>query len=116
MKEVALKTHLIITDIQDEYSIEWCGKFKDAKPMIKNDLPVFIVVGSEGRFELNCLDMKFIEDCAKSAAKPKGRESFTSDQAYIYLLEEDENETLIGIVTHSRIKKYAPMFDKVGWR
>lgn len=115
MQEVALRTHLIVTDVQDEYSINWCGKFSDASPMIKNELPIFIVVGDNGRFELNCLDIKLIENCAKRAARAKGRESFTSGQAYIYLLEEDENEKLMGIVTHNRIKKYAPMFDKVGW-
>lgn len=116
MEEIAVKTHLIIKDIQEEYNINWCGKIMDSKPMIKNGLPVFIIISSAGRFELNCIDINYIEKCAKRAAVPHGRGAISSDKSYIYILEEDENEKLLGIVTHNRIKKYAPMYDKVGWK
>ena len=31
MNEVLVKTHLIITDIHEEYHIKWCGSIKDTK-------------------------------------------------------------------------------------
>ena len=40
MEEVMLKTHLIITDIHNEYHIKWCGKIKDTKPKFKNGKPI----------------------------------------------------------------------------
>ena len=49
MEEVAVKTHLIITDIHEEYHMNWCGKIFDAKPKLKNGLPIFTIIGSQGR-------------------------------------------------------------------
>lgn len=112
MQEVALKTHLICTGVHEEYFVKWCGKIKDVKPYLKNELPVFIIVSSEGRVELNTIDIKFIEDCAKNFTRPHGRESITSDVARIYILEEDDKETLMGKVFHTHIKQYQQMYDK----
>ena len=49
MQEVMIKTHLIVTDVHEEYHIDWCGKIADAKPLFKNDMPVFIIISSKGR-------------------------------------------------------------------
>ena len=35
MEEVAVKTHLIITDIHEEYHMNWCGKIFDTNPKLK---------------------------------------------------------------------------------
>ena len=42
MEEVSIKTHLIVTDIHEEYHIDWCGKIMDANPKFKNNKPIFI--------------------------------------------------------------------------
>ena len=44
---------------------------------------------------------------------PKGRTAVTSDTVRIYIREVDDNEKLLGILTHNKIKTFAPMFDKV---
>ena len=112
MAIVNLKTHLIISDMHEEYFVKWTGKMSNVKPLIRNGLPVFVVVGSDGRIELNTLDIKDIEKTAKSLTHPRGREAFTTDYARIYIVEEDETETLMGKVTHNHIKQYQQMFDK----
>jgi hypothetical protein len=47
---------------------------------------------------------------------PKGRAAVTTDNAYIYIKEQDNGEKLLGTLTHDRIKKFAPMYDKVYYR
>lgn len=116
MEETLIKTHLIITDIHEEYEIDWCGKIIDAKPMIKNHLPIFIVIGDKGRMELNTIDMEKIEKCAKMLTNPKGRSAITKDSSHIYIKEIDGNEKLLGVLRHKRVKTFAPMYDKVGYR
>lgn len=112
MAVVKLKTHLICTDMHDEYFVKWCGKLIDARPQLKNGLPIFIIVGTDGRVELNTIDIGSIEKCAKHLCHPHGRGSFTSDCARIYLLEEDGNERLMGKVFQNHIKQYQQMFDE----
>ena len=112
MSEVMLKTHLICTDVHEEYCVKWCGKMMDARPYLKNDLPIFILVGTDGRMELNTIDIQLIEKTAKSLSHPHGREAITSDCVRIYLLEEDESERLMGYVFHNHVKQYQQMFDK----
>jgi len=116
MEEKLIKTHLIITDVHDEYNMKWCGKIAKANPLIKNDMPVFIVAGADGRVEMNTTDMKRLEECAKRRTRPRGREAITKDQSYIYIKEIDGNEMLIGVLTHYHIKHYAPMYDAVWYR
>ena len=112
MSEVMLKTHLIVTDVHEEYFVKWCGKIVDVQPLLKNDLPVFVVVGSDGRIELNTIDIKSIERCAKSLSHPRGREAITSDCARIYIVEKDGTETLMGKVFHNHVKQYQQMYDR----
>ena len=116
MEEVLIKSHLIVTDVHEEYNMRWMGKILDCKPQFKNGKPIFIITGGGGRMELNTTDMKRIEHCAKLCTQPKGRSAVTTDTARIYILEENDNEKLLGIMTHNHVKKYAPMFDSVGWR
>lgn len=116
MQEVAVKTHLIIKEIHDEYTIKWCGKLIDTNPVFKDGLPVFVIISSDHRVELNTLDMKQIEGCAKRIASPHGRQAVTSDTSRIYIKEVGGKETLVGWVRKDHIKKFAPMHDKVGWK
>ena len=115
MQEVSVKTHLIITDIHDEYEMNWCGKIIGANPLLKDGLPVFAVIGSKGRTELNTIDMNRIERAAKSLTRASGKSSVSIDTARVYLKEVDGTETLMGVLTHKNIKTFAPMFDKVGY-
>ena len=108
-----VKTHLIITDIHDEYHMNWCGKIAEAKPLLKNGLPLFIIIGTKGRLELNTIDMKHLERSAKLMTRPKGRSAITTDTARIYIKEADGNDFLLGVLTHKNIKTFSPMHDKV---
>lgn len=115
MEEISIKTHLIVTDVHEEYSINWCGKILDTKPKFKNNKPVFIIVSSEGRMEINTTDMARLEKCAKLLTRPRGRSAVTSDTARIFIQEEDGNEVLLGVLTHNHVKTYQQMCDKVGF-
>lgn len=116
MNEVLIKTHLIVKDVHEEYHIKWIGKILDAKPKFKNGKPIFAIVGGGGRMELNTTDMARIEKCAKLCTRPRGRSAVTTDTARIFIVEEDDNEKLIGILTHDHVKQYAPMYDKINYR
>ena len=115
MEEISVKTHLIITDIHDEYHMNWCGKIANAKPYLKNGLPLFIIIGTGGRLELNTIDMKHLERSAKLLTRPKGRSAVNKDIARIYIREVDGNDLLLGVLTHKNIKTFAPMHDKIGF-
>ena len=65
MTEVKVKTHLIITDIHNEYEVHWCGRMKDADPVIKDGMPVFIIQGQGTWLEMNTWDFKEIERICK---------------------------------------------------
>ena len=112
MSEVKLKTHLIVSNIYEEYFVDWCGKMANVRPFLKNNLPIFIIAGSDGRIELNTIDIKLIERCAKKLSHPRGRAAITTDCTYIYILEENGNETLMGKVIHNHVKQYQQMYDK----
>ena len=116
MQEVKIKTHLIITDIHNEFNMNWCGKIINTKPKFENNKPVFVIIGSLGRMEVNTADMKYLEKCAKKLTYPRGRQAVTTDKARIYIVEEDGKETLMGVLTHNNVKQYAPMFDPVGYK
>ena len=111
--EVKVKTHLIITDIHEEYNIKWCGRISELNPKFENNKLCFAIVGGRGRVEINTNNMKELEERGKKMTYPRGREAITTDRAYIYIKEVDENEKLICVVTHNHVKKYAPMYDKV---
>lgn len=114
MQEVMIKTHLIVTDVHEEYFIDWCGKIANTKPLFKNDMPIFIIISSESRMELNTVDIKKLERAAKNITYPRGRQAITTDVARIYIKEEDGRETLIGRVIHNHVKKYQQMYDRFG--
>lgn len=111
MQEVMLKTHLIVTDVHEEYLIDWCGKIANTKPIFKNNMPIFVIIGSESRIELNTIDFKQIEEAAKRMTHPKGRQAVTTDIARIYIKEENGKETFLGKVIHNHVKQYQQMFD-----
>lgn len=113
MQEVMVKTHLIVTDVHEEYFVDWCGKLANTKPLLKNNMPIFIIIGSEARMELNTIDIKRIEECAKRMTHPRGRQAVTTDTARIYIKEEDGKETYMGRVIHNHVKQYQQMYDPV---
>lgn len=110
-----VKTHLIITDIRDEYDINWCGRLLDANPIIENGKPIFIIIGNHHRVEINTIDIKLLEQRAKEFTQPHGREAITQDSSHIYIKEVGGNEKLACIVTHRRIKTFAPMYDEIDY-
>ena len=114
MHETLVKTHLIITDVHEEYHIDWCGSIIDTKPRIENGKPVFVIRSrTMGGIEVNTTDMKYLEDIAKRMTAPQGRASVTTDTANIYIKQIDGSEKLLGTVVHDHIKQFAPMYDKV---
>lgn len=117
MQEIKLKTHLIITDIHEEYHINWCGRLLDAQPAFnEKGMPIFVIIGSRSRMEVSTTDMNYLERCAKRLTYPKGRTAITKDTARIYIKEIDGNEKLMGVLTHRRIKTFAPMYDSIGYK
>ena len=113
MGEVALKTHLIVTDVHEEYTMNWCGKILNTKPIVKDGKPIFVIIGTRGRMEVNTLDMERLEKCAKLLIQPRGRSAITTDIARIYILEENYKQTLMGVLTHNHVKTFVPMYDKI---
>ena len=112
MQEVMLKTHLIVTDVHEEYHIDWCGKIAETKPLFKNNMPIFIIISSNSRVELNTIDFSQIEKVAKTITNPRGRQAITTDIARIYIKEIDGKETFLGRVIHNHVKQYQQMYDK----
>ena len=112
MSEVMLKTHLIVTDVHDEYNVKWCGSIAHCKPLEKNGKPVFVIVSSVSRIEMNTFDVAEVERVAKKVTHPQGRQAVTTDTARIFIVEVDGTEKLLGIVTHNHIKKYQQMYDR----
>jgi hypothetical protein len=104
------KPHFIVKDVQNEFHTNWCGKLIDAKPVFKNDKPIFVIIGSQYRLELNTMDLKYIEKVAKRMTCPKGRQAVVTDSARIYVKEETGHEKLLGVVSHTRTKTFMPFF------
>ncbi len=111
MNEVMIKTHLIITDIHEEYHMNWCGRIIDTKPLMQNGKPVFVIRSKEGAVEVNTLDMKYLEDIAKKMTAPKGRTALTTDTARICIKQVDGTEEVVGILTQGHIGQFSPMYD-----
>ena len=111
MSTVMLKTHLIVAGMHEEYSVKWTGRIIDAKPLFRNNMPVFVLISSEHRTELNTIDMKRIEECAKRMTNPHGKKAIATDKTEIYLLEKDGNQKYMGQVIHNHIKEYRQMYD-----
>lgn len=115
MIETSVLTHLIVTNICNKYYIEWCGKIADTKPKFINGKPLFIIISSESRVELNTTDMIELERRAKLITEPRGRGAVSTDTARIYIREENGHDKLLGRVIHDRVKSFAPMYDFVGY-
>jgi hypothetical protein len=116
-EKMTTTTRFICIDSRDEYSIRWFTKIIDTNPVFnKNGKLSFAIIGSKGRMEINTLDMNYLEKCAKLLTSPKGRSSISTDKAYIYIKEVGGYEKLLGVLTHKRVKSFAPMHDKVGYR
>lgn len=113
---ISINTHPIVVGTYEKYHIDWCGKIKNTHPKFKNGMPVFHIIGSESSVELNTTDMKLIERTAQKLTNPHGREAVVTDKAYIYILEEGNNKTLLGVVTHNHIKEYRQMYDDFEYR
>ena len=47
MQEVMLKTHLIVTDVHEEYFVDWCGKIANTKPIPINTIEVLVFITAE---------------------------------------------------------------------
>ena len=116
MHEVMIKTHLIITDMHNEYHMDWRGSILNAKPKIEDGKPVFIIRSKQGAIEMNTTDAKYLERVAKKMTEPRGRSAVTTDKAVIYLKQIDGTEKLMGVLTHNKVKKFAPMYDSVNYR
>lgn len=108
---VKINTHPIVVGAHEEYHIEWHGKIIDTHPKMMNNLPIFRIRSHEGMVELNTIDMKVIEHTAQKMTNPCGAGKIVTDRSYIYIVEEDGKEALLGIVTHSHIREYRRMFD-----
>ena len=61
-------------------------------------------------------NMSDLEKCAKRLTSPKGRTAITKDIARIYIFDQNHKQHLIGVLYHKRIKSFAPMYDKIGYR
>lgn len=113
---VSINTHPIVVGMHEEYDINWCGKIIDTKPKFKNGLPIFDIISHEGSAQLNTVDMELIERTAKKLTNPHGKKAVATDKAWIYIVEENDTRTLLGIVTHNHIKEYRQMYDDFEWR
>jgi len=109
---VKVNTHPIVSETHSEYHIDWCGQIMNTHPKLENGMPIFYIKGGAGYMELSTTNMKTVEHVAKKMTCPRGRESVTTDQAYIYIIEENGNKVLLGIVTHNYIKTYNQMYDE----
>ncbi len=108
-----IKTHLIVTGQWEEYDIKWCGRLLDVNPILKNGMPIFVIIANGGRMELNTIDLAAVENAAKKFTCPKGRGSVTTDKGFIYVKAQGGEEKLLGVVVHNHIRKYAPMYDEL---
>lgn len=108
-----VKTHLIVTDQYDDIVVKWVKYLRDTKPIFdRNGYPIFIVIGQNGRTEMHTFNLNEVEQIAKRILCAKGRASVTYDQSRIYIKTKSDEE-LIGVVTLTHTRKYAPMYDEV---
>ena len=112
-EKVMVNTRFICIDSQDEYYMKWHRKIIDTNPVFnKNGKLSFAIVGNQSRMEIDTLDMNYLEKCAKLMTRPKGRSAISADKAYIYIKEIDGKETMLGVLTHNRIKTFVPANSK----
>ena len=113
MDEKVLETpHFVCTDIEDDYHTQWYGSIMDANPVLENGNPIFIIISSKYRVELNTIDIAYVEKYAKRMTYPQGRQATTFDVARIYIKEKNGNQMFLGSVTHTRNKTFMPVYNK----
>ena len=108
-----VKTHLIVTGQYEEYTVKWTGRLMDCNPVLKNGMPIFVIIANNGRIEMNTIDLAAVELQAKKFTCPKGRGTVTTDKGFIYIKEVNGNEKVLGVVIHDHIRKYAQMYDEL---
>ena len=52
MREVAIKTHLIIQSVHDEYHMSWQGKIINTKPSLKMINLCLLLLAAKGAWKL----------------------------------------------------------------
>jgi hypothetical protein len=115
MEEVT-NTRLICIGCDDDFQMKWIRKIIDTNPSFDGDKLSFVIIGSNSRVEISTMDFNRLENVAKRITSPKGRSAISTDKAYIYIKEVGGHEKLLGVLTHKRVKSFAPMHDKVGYR
>jgi hypothetical protein len=114
MATVMMKTHLIVTDQYDEYGTRWVRPLSTVEPEFNGEGTLtFAIISNKGRMEFKTFDVNYVQRQAQKFTQPKGRGAKTTDKCYIYVKTKGGTETLIGVVQHDHIRKYAPMYDPV---
>lgn len=109
-----VKTHLIVTEQFDEYGTRWVRRLIDTNPEFNSEGTLtFAILSNKGRIEMKTFDINSVQRMAQKFTEPKGRGALTSDKSYIYIKEMGGKETLIGVVQHDHIRRYAPMYDEI---
>lgn len=111
MSIIGEKTKFILLKTENNFYTKWCGRMIDSNPIIQNNKFIFVVISSDTRLEINTNDINYVEKIAKKMTKPKGRQAVASDSVRIYIKEKFDNEKLLGILFHNRIKVFAPVYD-----
>ena len=112
-KNSIFKPHFICTDIQNEYQLKWVKSLIDTDPVYDDKGNIaFVIIGSQRRIEVNTLDLVYLEHCAKLLTAPKGHTACSTDKALISVKEKNGKETLLGVLTHNRIKTFIPIYNK----
>ena len=112
-EKIVTNTHFICINSENEYETKWFKKITDTNPKFdKNGKLTFVIIGNQNRMEINTLNMTYLVDCAKLLTRPKGRAAITTDKAYIYIKEVNEEEKMIGVLIHNHIKTFVPVNSK----
>ena len=109
-----VKTHLIVTEQSDNYKVNWVKRIIETNPEFDDSGNlIFTIVVDNKRITVKTLDMVYLVERAKKNTYPRGRGSVTTDKALIYIKEKGDKDTLIAIVNHTHLRKYAPMYDEL---
>ena len=109
-----VKTHLIVTEQSDQFKVKWVKRIPETNPQFSSGGHLmFTIVVDNKRIQVNTLDMTYLIERAKKNTYPRGRGTLTTDRALIYIKEQGDVDTLVAIVNHVHLRKYAPMFDEL---
>lgn len=110
--EKVTNTRFICIGCDDNFQMKWIKKIIDTNPSFDGDKLSFVIIGSNSRIEISTMDFNRLENVAKQITVPKGRSAISTDKAYIYIKEVGGVETLMGVLTHNRIKTFVPVNSK----